>query len=111
MKHWAGLLLVFVVAAIAAVVIAPRFRPSALERRHATIRVGMTSGEVENIMDQAGVNHEKAVVSVPKGGPPFRGEVWLWPCRRDTLRGEVKVVVVFDQAGRVTETATSYEWP
>lgn len=50
MKRWFGLLLVLVGAALVASLIAARMRPSKWERRHATIRVGMTPDEVASIM-------------------------------------------------------------
>jgi hypothetical protein len=45
-ERWAGLLALFLLAAIGAAAVAPRIGPSELERQHATIRVGMSPEEV-----------------------------------------------------------------
>jgi hypothetical protein len=50
-KRWAGLFALFLLAAIGVMVFAPRFQPSELERRHATINLGMTRDEVAKITD------------------------------------------------------------
>jgi hypothetical protein len=92
-KRWAGLLLVFVAAAIVALVIAARMRPDDLERRHATIRAGMTWDEVETIMGRPG---ERVMCPSPT-------RVWTPPHRLG--RPDVELVVQFDHDLRVTETS------
>lgn len=52
MKLWSRLLAIFLLVAIGAVAISARLRPTELQRRHATVRVGMTSDQVAEIMGQ-----------------------------------------------------------
>jgi hypothetical protein len=93
-KRWAGLLALFLLAAIGAVVIAPRFQPSEHEQRFAKIRVGMTVDEVEAIMGGRGF------VEFPA---PNAARYWI--CPRRAGRPAVALNVVFDDAARVAETA------
>jgi hypothetical protein len=70
-KRWGALLALFLLAVIGAVVIAPRFQPNGLDRRHARIRVGMTHEEVRAIMDSSDKQ--------PASGDPRR-QTWYWRC-------------------------------
>ena len=96
MKRWAGLLALFLVAAIGAVMISTRFQPSELERQHATIRVGMTGGEVLEIL------------GTPE--PPFLGTsrwvglTWTYLPPRRFLARQVRLEVEFDTDERVIRT-------
>jgi hypothetical protein len=90
-KRWAALLALFLVAAIGAVAISTRMQPSDLERRHATIRVGMTYQEVERIME-----------TPPMGGfNADDGEKRIWWRRSGFAARNVDVAVTFDREGRV----------
>jgi hypothetical protein len=99
MKRWAGLLALFLLAAVGTVVLAPRFQPSEFERRHATIRAGMTVDEVEAIMGGRGY------VEYPA---PNAAQCWI--CPRRAGRPAVLLTVVFDEEARVVETAVK-EFP
>jgi hypothetical protein len=104
MKRWAGLLALFLLAAIGAVVIAPWFQPSEHEQRFAKIRVGMTKDDVEAIMQkQSGVRLNRFVM--PAGHPSKIGEAWYWRCRLSRWGAGVEFVVKFDNTGRVAATA------
>jgi hypothetical protein len=94
-KRWAGLVALFLVAALGAVVISA---PSELERRHATIRPGMTYREVSKMMGGTGVDFASPVGS---GGG---GWTRHWSCPKRLGRRHVELVVTFDDEGLVTET-------
>jgi hypothetical protein len=101
MKRWAGLLALFLLAAIGAVMIAPRFQPSDLERRHAKVRPGMTVEEVTSIMH-------------PDRGWPNNiqpGEwTWAWRVPRRVGARKVRLLEVeFDNRGRVIRTTVDGE--
>ena len=102
MKRWAGLLALFLVAAIGAVVIAPRFRPTDVERQHATIRVGMNPEEVARIM--TGGNPEPPTLYF--GKPGF---TWSWLSPRKFMARGVRLEVDFDANASVTRTTVDGE--
>jgi hypothetical protein len=104
MKRWAGLLALFLLAAISAVVIAPRFAPSELERRHATIRVGMTASEVVKIMD-ARVEPLTFLGASNLGS----GFTWSYLPPRRFLARDVRLEVDFDTNSRVIRTTVDGE--
>jgi hypothetical protein len=103
MKRWTGLLGLLLLAAIGAVVIATRLQPSDLERRHATIRVGMTPDAVVKIMDTGGP--EPLTYLADSGS----GYTWSWlPPRRFVAR-DLHLEVVFDGNARVIRTTANGE--
>jgi hypothetical protein len=95
-KRWAGLLLVLVAAAIVALVIAARMRPDDLERRHATIRVGMTLTEVKRIM-----NPGREPDAVRADGNGF---TWEYRPTKRFLTRDVRLGVHFDADADVIRT-------
>jgi hypothetical protein len=97
MKRWAGLLALFLVAAIGAVVMAPRFRLSSLERRHSTIRVNMKVDEVTMIMDDPADEASRSFIE-----PKTWSRVWL-PPQAAGARGK-RLEVEFDDQGHVIRT-------
>jgi hypothetical protein len=100
MKRWAGWLLILGAATLATIAISLslRPRPSELERRLATIRPGMTREEVAEIMNMGEPKPEcrKGDVASPRSG--------TWHFHPSSGR-EVELTVMFDDDGRVTESA------
>jgi hypothetical protein len=97
MKRWAGLLGLFLLAAIGAVMISVRMQPSDLERRFATIRPGMNPEEVARIMTDA----EPEPPTLYSWRPGF---TWSYlPPRRLMVR-DVRLEVEFDGNARVIRT-------
>lgn len=105
MKRWTGLLLVLGAAAVVALTIAARMRPSELERRHAKIRLGMTVDEVAEIM----VSGRQDDPGNTTFDPPD-GWIWSWRSNKSFLVREVEVAVTFDDLGRVIRTRIPPRW-
>jgi hypothetical protein len=93
MKRWAGIFTLFLVASIVVVVVGWRFRDGDLERRHATIRPGMTLAEVKNIMGTP-----RREFNLPAGA------TWFWRSRKLIGPRDAMLVVQFDHTGRVIQT-------
>lgn len=105
MKRWAGLLLMFAVATFVVVAISMRIpskvQPNPLERRHATIRPGMTEREVITIMDG---DFPPSVSKGKDGIVPGETHHFEWAIPSEQY-GSVRLRVYFDAAGRVTRTS------
>jgi hypothetical protein len=99
MRRWAGLLALFLLATLGALAISARMRPSEWERRHATIRVGMTPEEVAWIMNTGG---PEPLTFLSERGAGFTLE--YRPPKRFLAR-DVRLEVFFDENARVAGTA------
>lgn len=97
MKRWDGLIALFLMAAITALAMSTRFRPSELERRHRMIRVGMTVEEVHRTMG----NLEPSRLR----DPAPRGVTWEYLPPRRFLVSDVRLKVHFDNDARVIRTS------
>ena len=98
MKRWAGLLTLLLLAAIGAVAISTRLQPSELERRHATIRVGMTRDEVVELMGTGQADPRRLL-------QPVVFWTWSWLPPRRFMARDVLLQVEFDATGRVARTS------
>lgn len=94
MKPRGRLLLAFITAASASALVIS-LQPTDIERRHATIRPGMTLREVGKIMDAE-------MVSDKPISP--RGSAWWSVPRRFGGASSVFLEVEFDEHGRVVRT-------
>jgi hypothetical protein len=105
MKRWAVLLGLFLLAVIVVLFASTQFRADHLERRHATIRLGMTHEEVAKIMDIG----EDLTRMPPQNsrisfGHSKDGTSWCWRCRRRPWRRDVELVVLFYDGDHVTHS-------
>jgi hypothetical protein len=98
MKRWLVLFVLLITATIVAVVIS---LPSERERRHATIRPGMTVDEVHSIMHD-GLDPPEYRWTMMR---PIAGEHWSWTSPRRLGRPEVELVVWFGDDLRVSKMA------
>jgi hypothetical protein len=70
-------------------------RPGEWERRHATIRVGMSRDEVRQIMDTGGPE------PLASSGCGAAGFFWEYRPPKRFLRRDVRLEVFFDETARV----------
>lgn len=99
MKRWAGVVAILLLVPVGAMILAPSFQPTELERRLTTVRPGMTREEVAGVMnpDKSDVPHEFTA-----NGYRF----WSWMCPGSFGRPTKQLFVRFDDDGRVIATST-----
>jgi hypothetical protein len=97
MRQWRTIFGVLALAVFLALVIAVQVRPTELERRHATIRPGMTADAVARIMEPDEIGSPYTFV-IPNGW------TWSWRLPRRFPVRDVELEVTFDGAGRVVGT-------
>jgi hypothetical protein len=98
-KLWSRLLAIFLLVAIGAVAISTHLGPSELQRRHATVRVGMTPDQVAEIMGQ-----RQSIPAIRRRAPQA-AFTWTFRSPASEFTRSMDFDIEFDADFRVMRTA------